>query len=50
MASGYMNYDQTLEKLIKDSKKPIELLTASPQANSFFQAGRVKSWVPYLYR
>lgn len=26
------------------------MLTASPQANGFYQAGRVKGLIPYLYR
>ena len=37
-------------KEIAKSKSPIGLLCASPRANGFFKAGRVKKWIPNIYR
>lgn len=52
LATGYLNlqkeYLQALKKF--SGEIPIELLTSSPAANSFYKAGKFKKFIPGLYR
>lgn len=48
--SGYMNITKQLINTISLSIPNIEIYTSSPQANSFYRAGRFKSYIPYMYR
>jgi len=32
------------------SKQSIQLITSSPKANGFYKAGRVKKYIPGIYR
>jgi len=52
IASGYMNFTEAIAAKILSSKSnyPVDLLTAAPSANGFFEGGRVKGMVPYFYR
>lgn len=45
-----MNLPHNFIDIIIQSKKEYDLLTASPEANGFHKAGRVKKWIPYFYR
>ena len=50
LVSGYLNPSQsTLEHLL-ESKSELEILTASPPANSFYKGGLFKKYIPALYR
>ncbi|KAL4456970.1 hypothetical protein ABPG74_014608 [Tetrahymena malaccensis] len=51
-ASGYMNFTDKIIQKIMNSKfqYQLDLLTAAPQANGFFEGGRVKKHIPFFYR
>ena len=49
MVTGYFNPNRELSsklKLIKD----LEILSSSPESNSFYKAGGIKSFIPFFYR
>ena len=50
LGTGYLNIQKELFAELMRSKSSIELLTSSPKANGFYQAGRVKKFIPGLYR
>ena len=50
IASGYMNFPKDINTLISEFKNPVELITASPMANGFFNDGRIKSLIPRVYK
>jgi phosphatidylserine/phosphatidylglycerophosphate/cardiolipin synthase-like enzyme len=50
LATGYLNLMKPVERALDSSKMPTEVLMSSPKANSFYQAGRVKSKIPAMYR
>lgn len=50
IASGYMNFSHNLMEMLKTFNQKIKLISASPQANGFHKAGRIKSYIPYFYR
>ena len=55
LASGYLNLpDEYLNKMSESLRShealKIELLTASPSANGFYRAGRIKKYIPGVYR
>ena len=51
MATGYLNIQKQIQALLNQSGMPsCDIITSSPQANSFYQAGRVKKHIPALYR
>ena len=50
IASGYMNFPNEINELISEFKNPMELITASPMANGFFNDGAIKSLIPKVYK
>jgi CDP-diacylglycerol--glycerol-3-phosphate 3-phosphatidyltransferase len=50
LATGYLNLQKQYLKLINNLTAECNILTSSPRANSFYQAGRVKKFIPGLYR
>jgi CDP-diacylglycerol---glycerol-3-phosphate 3-phosphatidyltransferase len=55
LASGYLNlpkeYLKALSKSLHEHKDlNVEILTASPSANGFYRAGRIKGNIPGVYR
>ncbi len=50
LASGYLSLPRPYLKKILDTKVPVRLLAASPQANGFHNAGFFKKWIPIFYR
>ena len=55
LATGYLNlmdsYKTHLFDLMKkDKNAKVDLLVASPKANGFYKAGKVKKYIPGLYR
>ena len=45
-----MNFTDQIINFVNNCKNNIKLITASPKANGFYKAGRVKGFIPYLYR
>lgn len=50
ISSGYMNFPKFIVDLLAASKQPTTVLTSAPQANSFFEGGFFKRYIPYFYR
>jgi len=50
LASGYLNIIPELMNSIVNAQAKMDLITASPMANGFYNAGFFKKWVPYFYR
>jgi CDP-diacylglycerol--glycerol-3-phosphate 3-phosphatidyltransferase len=50
ISSAYINFPQQLVKRLQELKCEIELITAAPQANSFYKAGIVRGHIPRFYR
>ncbi len=50
IASGYMNFPNEINDIIGEFKNPVELITASPMANGFFNDGPIKSLIPKVYK
>eukprot|EP01016_Furgasonia_blochmanni_P042009 TRINITY_DN5532_c0_g1_i7.p2 TRINITY_DN5532_c0_g1~~TRINITY_DN5532_c0_g1_i7.p2 ORF type:complete len:218 (-),score=51.18 TRINITY_DN5532_c0_g1_i7:187-840(-) len=50
IATGYMNFSEKIVKELLNSKNKINLLTASPMANGFYNGGTFKKYIPYFYR
>jgi CDP-diacylglycerol---glycerol-3-phosphate 3-phosphatidyltransferase len=50
IASGYMNFPGEINDIIGQFKIPMELTTASPMANGFFNDGAIKSLIPKVYK
>lgn len=51
MATGYFNLQQEFITLL--NKYPnlyTDVLTSSPRANGFYKAGRLKKYIPGMYR
>ena len=51
-ATGYFNLFNDFEKLVLSEKEKLdlEILTAGPKANGFFNGGGLKTRVPYVFR
>lgn len=45
-----MNFTEEIKEVVSHSKAQTGLLTAAPQANGFFDGGKVKKYIPYWYR
>ena len=50
MATGYLNLTQEYIKAMAQRQGDVQVLTSSPRANGFYQAGRVKKYIPGIYR
>ena len=50
IATGYLNLQKDYLKALAQRTGKVELLTSSPRANSFYKAGRVKKYIPGIYR
>ena len=50
LGTGYLNIQSEIWAELMRSKSKIELLTSSPKANGFYNGGRVKKYIPGLYR
>ena len=52
LATGYLNLQKEfLDEIVKSNQEgSIKILTSSPRANGFYRAGRVKKYIPGLYR
>jgi CDP-diacylglycerol--glycerol-3-phosphate 3-phosphatidyltransferase len=50
ISSGYLNLCGKIINYLKDNDYEIDVITSSPQANSFYKAGFLKKNIPYLYR
>lgn len=49
LATGYFNLTKVYTKAILESAASVDVLTASPRANGFFNANGIKSSVPSVY-
>lgn len=49
ITSGYFNFTPAYSSLITNSKAPCEILTASPEANGFFNGKGISGKVPEAY-
>lgn len=45
-----MNFPQSVVRSINAARAAVKLLTASPQANGFYKAGKYKHYIPIFYR
>lgn len=45
-----MNFPKFLVDILRNSKSLTKVLTSAPEANSFFEGGRFKRYIPYFYR
>ena len=50
LTSGYLNLMDSFVKSLRKSEAEVSMLTSGPRASSFFNAGRLKRFVPFLYR
>jgi CDP-diacylglycerol--glycerol-3-phosphate 3-phosphatidyltransferase len=50
LSSGYINLSDFILNIWKDKDYAIQVVTSSPQANSFYKAGFLKKNIPYFYR
>jgi len=50
LATGYLNLPQNYIQALSSRKNSVKLLTSSPRANGFYKAGRVKKYIPGIYR
>ena len=49
-STGYLNLPNFLSKIFTKAPYNIDILTSSPRANSFYQGGFIKKYIPYFYR
>ncbi len=45
-----MNFTEDIVSILTSSTNKIDLVTAHPTANGFFNGGRVKKHIPFFYR
>ena len=50
LATGYLNLTKQYLKALNNRSGSVRLLTSSPRANGFYKAGRVKKYIPGIYR
>lgn len=50
LSSGYLNLSDFIVDYLSKGKMDVEVVTSSPQANSFYKAGFIKKNIPYFYR
>lgn len=50
ISTGYFNPPKNLSTLLVELGLDIDIITSSPEANSFFNAKGIKKYVPYFYR
>lgn len=52
IATGYLNLTPEYLKALaqRDKEDSVSVLTSSPRANGFYKAGRVKKYIPGIYR
>lgn len=50
MATGYLNLPKPYLTALNQCLGSVRLLTSSPRANGFYKAGRVKKYIPGIYR
>jgi len=50
LATGYLNLTKEYLKALGSRQTQVDLLTSSPRANGFYKAGRVKKFIPGIYR
>lgn len=50
LSSGYLNLSDFIVDYLSKGKMNVEVVTSSPQANSFYKAGFIKKNIPYFYR
>jgi CDP-diacylglycerol---glycerol-3-phosphate 3-phosphatidyltransferase len=50
LATGYLNLTKDYLEGLGQRLDKVEILTSSPRANGFYQAGRIKKYIPGIYR
>jgi CDP-diacylglycerol---glycerol-3-phosphate 3-phosphatidyltransferase len=50
LSSGYLNLSDFIIESLSKGNMDVEVVTSSPQANSFYKAGFIKKNIPYFYR
>ena len=50
LATAYFNLPKQYIKSLLSYRNDVELLTSAPKANGFYRAGRVKKYIPGIYR
>jgi CDP-diacylglycerol---glycerol-3-phosphate 3-phosphatidyltransferase len=50
MGTGYLNLQKEFLDAMGQRKDKVSVLTSSPRANGFYKAGRVKKYIPGIYR
>jgi len=50
LATGYLNLTKPYLNSLNLRGSKVNLLTSSPRANGFYKAGRVKKYIPGIYR
>ena len=50
LATGYLNLTPEYLKALASRQGKVSVLTSSPRANGFYKAGRVKKYIPGIYR
>lgn len=51
LSTGYFNPSKSLKEiLLKQENFNIKSITSSPKANSFYNGGFIKSYIPFIYR
>lgn len=50
LGTGYLNLQKEVFRELMNVKHAVHLLTSSPKANGFYKGGRVKKYIPGVYR
>jgi len=50
LATGYLNLTKAYMKALNSRQSKVNVLTSSPRANGFYKAGRIKKFIPGIYR
>lgn len=50
LATGYFNLQPEFLNILTKKGINTDVLTSSPRANGFYKAGRVKKYIPGMYR
>ena len=50
LGTGYLNLQKEVFAELMRVKHAVHLLTSAPKANGFYQGGRIKKYIPGIYR
>lgn len=50
VGTGYLNLQRDYLNAMAKRKEQVSVLTSSPRANGFYKGGRIKKYIPGIYR